>query len=334
MNKTFPLQKQLFLYSYKKRIPLYSVVELTYKCNLNCIHCYIPQSYRSYKELTTKEIKNVIYSIYKLGGLYLVFSGGEPFLREDIFDLIDYAKSLNFVVVLFSNGTLITKKIAKKILKSKVDKVEISIYGDKSTHNKFVGKDVFDKVLTAICILKDFGINTAIKTVVTKENLNDFFKLRFISQKLNVELKTDFVISAKNNGDNSNLELMLEEKDLLKFFKENRLNFKNFSKKKNLKSLLCSAGFNLVCVSPKGDVYPCVAFPYALGNVKYNTFEDIWYNKNFIIKMVNKDNYKECFSCDLFRFCNRCPGMCFVETGSFYGCSKVLKRVSYVLSQI
>lgn len=333
MSKTF-LQEELFLNTFKKRIPLYTVLETTYNCNLNCLHCYIPNSYRNFEQLNSEEIKRVIYEIYSLGGMYLVFSGGEPLLREDIFELISYAKSLKFVVILFTNGSLITKDTSRLLLESGVDKVEVSLYGTKSVHNSFVGKDVFDKVISGISFLNSLKVNVSIKTVLTKKNIDDYPKLKNLARKLKINLSVDFVVSAKNNGDRSSCDLMLSVEQLIEFFKKEKIKFYFEKKQKNLKSIICSAGFNIATISADGYVYPCVAFPYRLGSIKKKSFIDIWNNNKFLDKVKKYSCYKKCYSCKLYDFCNRCPGMCYVETRSLYGCSIALKKISYVVSNL
>lgn len=330
MNKK-SLQEKLFLQSFKKRIPLYTVLEVSYNCNLNCVHCYIPSYYREYPQLTTQQLKKLICEIYSLGGLYLVFSGGEPLLRKDIFELMKYAKDLKFIVILFTNGSLITKEVAKKILETAVDRVEISVYGLRDIHNYFVGKNVFDKVMDGIFFLKNLGVKVTLKTVVTKININDYPKLKDLAKKLDLDLSVDFIISAKNDGDKSNCSLMLDEKQLFEFFKEEKIKFKFSKKQKDLKNIFCSAGFNVVTISPVGGVYPCVAFPYYLGNINKKSFKEIWKNNKFL-KELNKNVEVMCYNCKLYNFCNRCVGICYVETGSLYGCSEVLKRVACVLA--
>lgn len=327
------VSNELFWLTYKNRVPLYSIIELTYSCNLNCIHCYIPEEYRRRNELPTEEFKKVILDIAELGGLYLVFSGGEPLLRKDIFELIKFSKKLNFVVVVFSNGSLITKNIAKKLKDSGVDKVEVSIYGQELIHDKFVKKRVFKKVEEALALLKEYKINFALKTVLTKYNYDEYEKIVDLAKRFDVVLKTDLFISPKINGKKDNLKLLLEDSKILRFLRENKFYVRKTTAV-DIKSLSCSAGFNVVNVSAEGNVYPCVEFPYLLGNIKEKSFKDIWVYTKYP-SLVNKIyRYKECINCDLVSFCNRCPGMCYIESKSLFGCSYVTKKMAEIISLV
>ncbi len=322
----------LFWYSYNKRVPLYTIFEITYKCNLHCFHCYIPTDYRKKTEIETSLVKKTIARIAQLGGLYLVLTGGEPLLRDDVFEIISFAKKLNFVVILFSNGSLIDKNVAKNLKKSMVDKVEVSIYGDELLHNKFVNKEVFSKVENALKLLKKYKISFALKTVLTKKNYKGYNYIKELAEKFNVVLKTDMMVTKKLDRKEDNLNLVLDNKKIADFIEKNNYSVKKHSKK--IEDLICSAGFNIVSISPQGDVYPCVVFPYSLGNIKENDFKEIWLNTNYPDLVKNLKNYKRCLSCKLVEFCRRCPGMCYVETNSLYGCSYVVRKMAKVFATL
>ena len=324
----------LFWTTYKNRIPLYTIVELTYRCNLFCKHCYIPQHYRTKTELPTEKVYQLIEEISSLGGLYLTFTGGEPFLRKDIFELISFAKQKSFYVTVFTNGTLIDKKIVKKLKSVNVDRIEISIYGNKDVHNRFVRCNVFDKVVESVKLLKKEDINVCLKTVLTKENFKDYKFLKNLAKNLEVVLKTDFVISAKIDNDLSPIKLLLSDKELKSLVKKEDIDIT--SECQNFDNFICSAGMNLVSISPEGNVYPCVEFPYLLGNIFEDDFTTIW-QKNalrFVKKFLDIENYKKCLSCEVKTYCRRCPALCFIESSDIYGCSYVVKKVAKIFKSL
>lgn len=328
------ISDELFWLSYKNRVPLYTIVEVTYRCNLSCKHCYIPYSYRFKNELSKEKIFQLIEELSQLGGLYLTISGGEPFLRKDIFELISFAKQKNFYVVVFTNGSLINEDTVKKLVLSKVDRIEISIYGDKDVHNKFVGSDVFDKVISSIKLLKKHKIDVCLKTVLTKENINSYGFLKNLARNLDVVLKTDFVVLVKLNYDDSTLNLLLQDKDIKSLLKKERIVVKKMYNVGN--NFFCSAGINVVSVSPEGNVYPCVGFSYLLGNIYEENFTTIWQKnaKLFVKKFLNFKKYRKCLSCSVKYYCRRCPAMCFIETSDIYGCSNVVKKIAKIYQKL
>ncbi|MFN3551059.1 MAG: radical SAM protein [Endomicrobiia bacterium] len=324
----------LFNVSYHKKIPLYTLIELTYRCNFLCKHCYIQKNYceEKFPELTSKEIVSLIEEIYSLGGMYLIFTGGEPLLRKDIFDLIKFAKKLNFFVILFTNGSFLDEFVVEKLKVCGVDKIEISLYGDKKYHQVFVGKkNVYDKIIKAIRLLKKNNISVSIKSVITKQNFIQRKFLELLAKSIGVEYKFDFVITPKNNGDFSTTELMLDEKRIYLLLKEY-----NYKKEKVdfLSNVTCSAGINIVGINPYGDVFPCIQFPYKLGNIKEKKFKDIWENNNFRERFAQIKYYKECRGCELLFWCNRCPGLSFVENKNLYSCSSITKKVASIFKKI
>lgn len=329
------LSNELFLKTYRLRIPLFSIFELTYRCNLYCKHCYIPEQLRKTKELSIEKLKQTIYEISLLGGLYIVFTGGEPLLREEIFNLLKFAKKLNFVVILFSNGVMITQNVAKKLKHVGVDRVEISIYGPENVHNKFVGGKVFARTISAVEHLKKYGVDVCLKTILMNFNFIHYEYIKTLAEKLNVKLKVDYVVTVRNNGDCSPLKLQLDNEQMKFLLSQHKMSFNEpTTKPKTVESLTCSAGYNIVGITPDGKVYPCIQFPYKLGDLNKEKFIQIWQNNKFLSQIKDEKKYIKCFSCNLINFCNRCPGLCFIETRSLYGCSKEAKTLALTVKKL
>lgn len=333
MNEGFKnLSDELFWQSYNNRVPLYSLLEVTSRCNFDCIHCYIPQEVRRKNdELSTKEIMSCLEEIKTLGGLYIVFTGGEPLLREDIFTLLEVAKKLNFVVILFTNGSLINKETVSKIISCGVDKVEISLYGNKHFHEKFVRrKDVFSQIVSGIKMLKHNNIDVCIKSVLTKYNWNQKKFLENFAYSLGVRYKFDIICTPRNNGDIIPTTFIVEEKKLVKLLKQYNLTQVDI-KKDFTTHILCSAGRNIVAVSSRGEVYPCIQFPYFLGSIKKEKFVKIWRRSFSIVeKLEETKQYQQCLNCDILQYCRRCPGISFIQTRTLYGCDTVAKLLACV----
>lgn len=330
------ISEELFKISERKKIPLYTVFELTYRCNLSCIHCYISEHFRkSSVELLTLKIKSVIEEIASLGGLYIVFTGGEPLLRDDIFSLCRYAKKLNFVVILFTNGTLLTEKVVSKIKHSGVDKVEVSLYGTRDVHDFITRSNgSFNKTLLGIKLLLFYGIKVSIKTPLMKLNYKDYSFLTNLSKELGIECKFDIVITPGNDGSLEPVKYNLPRNLIKKMFNPMFIDYK----KKLIKTvdvwshIICSAGRNVVGINPEGKVYPCIQFPYCIGDVSKENFTDIWYSQRWnFIRYPKLSKYKTCVECKELLLCTRCPGLAFVEAKDVYGCSSTSKRLVRIL---
>lgn len=167
--------------------PFLVVWNFTHACNLRCKHCYQNAGGFLPDELTTEEAKKVIDEFYESGVVAIAFSGGEPLLRNDFFEVAGYAKEKGFYVSIASNGTLITKEVAKK-LKECVEYVEISLDGFEKEHDNFRGiSGSWKKACRGIENCVKAEIDTCVATTVTRHNIGNIPKLAdFVEKRLGV----------------------------------------------------------------------------------------------------------------------------------------------------
>lgn len=164
-----------------KRIPLKVTQYVTYRCNYKCAFC--GRRLSKSDELNTDQIKKCMSDFKKMGTEFWGFNGGEPLLREDIGELINYAKALGFKCSLSSNGYLIPQKIDQI---NKIDLVLISLDGPEKVHDKIRGQGAYNDVIKALEVLKQNKIKTLVVTVINKDNLN------YLDQQLNIVKKYGF----------------------------------------------------------------------------------------------------------------------------------------------
>ena len=151
------------------------VWNMTRRCNLNCIHCYSSsQNIRYSNELTTDEGKKLISDLASFGSPVLLFSGGEPMIREDLPELAEFAVDQGMRVVLSTNGTLLTRELAYTFKKIGVSYVGVSVDGMEKTHDGFRGvKGAFDMTLKGIRICRDEGIKVGMRVTMNRKNVAD-----------------------------------------------------------------------------------------------------------------------------------------------------------------
>jgi radical SAM protein with 4Fe4S-binding SPASM domain len=159
--------------------PFLIVWDFTHRCNLRCSHCYQDSDSREMpNELTTEEAKRVIDQFEEAGVVAIAFSGGEPLMRRDFFELAGYASKKGFYVTLASNGTLITRDVARKIKKAGVEYAEISLDGFEKTHDRFRGiPGMWRKACRGIRNCVEEGLDTCVAVTVTKWNLKEIPEL-------------------------------------------------------------------------------------------------------------------------------------------------------------
>jgi radical SAM protein with 4Fe4S-binding SPASM domain len=148
-----------------------TVLCLTKKCNLNCVHCYSGGSSNSRDELTTAEIKRLLDELAGWGSPFAIFSGGEPFLRPDIFELGSHAAEIGLPVIISSNGTLITREKAERAVESGFSYVGVSLDGLAENNDSFRGGEgAFKKALQGMRNLKRAGMKTGLRFTMTRLN--------------------------------------------------------------------------------------------------------------------------------------------------------------------
>ena len=308
-----------------EKIPIVVHLDLTYKCNLRCRHCYLVLQDR--RELTTSKIRDVLSQLADMGTIYLTLSGGEILLRKDLFDIASFARELNFAVRFLTNGTLLDENSADKLSSFCPELVSISIYSIKpEVHDSITQKEgSFQKSVAAAKFLRNKGVNLKIATIIMRQNVHNYGLIAKLADDLGAQFQADYRITPKTNGCKLPLRLHISDKDLKKVFLDSTLqkgndNFEeNSSPQGDYKGIFniipCGAGHLSCYISPYGDVYPCVQLPINCGNLREKTFFDIWRKSPQILNMrsITIDKLPVCGKCDLFQYCRLCIGLNQVE---------------------
>jgi radical SAM protein with 4Fe4S-binding SPASM domain len=171
--------------------------ELTKGCNLRCIHCRASATeLSSPNDLSTQAAHDIIDQIAEVSSPILVLSGGEPLFRSDIFQLARYATDKGLRVALATNGTLVTKQVAKKIVDSGVKRVAISLDGsDALTHDAFRGiPGAFEAAITGFRNLKDLGMSVQINTTIARHNAHQLPQVLALAKSIGADALHTFLL--------------------------------------------------------------------------------------------------------------------------------------------
>lgn len=332
-------------YSAKDRKPIV-VWNITRRCNLSCIHCYSNSENKLYKnELCTDEARNVIDDLATLGIPALLFSGGEPLMRKDLFELADYAKSKGVKYVLSTNGTLITLDIAKKIKELEFSYVGISLDGIGKTNDDFRGqKGAFEKTMTAFRLLKDLNQRVGLRMTLTKNNIDDLDNIFDFIEKENIDRACFYHLVYAGRGDKKadiSKEQTRAAVDIIlkrtKDFYDRGLNINILTVDNHVDGIYIylklleedpqkaervfekltwngggtySSGVGIGAIDPEGYVHPDQFWQhYNLGNVREKPFSEIWYDTSDSILNGLKDRKKLLKGkCRLCKWINQCGG--------------------------
>ncbi len=304
-------------------IPLSVQLDLTYRCNERCIHCYL--DHEDHGEMTTAEIKNLLEQLAAAGVFFLTMSGGEIMLRKDFFEILEHARALLFSVKLKTNAILIREKEAKRLRSLGVQSIQISIYSHRAEVHDAITKvrGSLERSVGAIRFLKSQGLNVTIANALMLQNIGDYAGVKALGDELGVEVTMDPTITPKMDGDRSLLALGLNHSELLKVFRDESLvgKVEEFCAppprvtEDDLGGLPCSAGHTACYVSPYGDVYPCVQFPLPTGNVRKSKFLDIWRHSPQLheVRSIKLRDLPACSQCAHGGTCTRCPGLAYME---------------------
>lgn len=281
-------------YILKIKIPFSVVFALTYRCQCNCIHCSVADYERNKHELTTSQIKKIISMIKELGCIKVTFFGGEPFLRDDIIELVSYTSSLGLRVSIDTNGIGVNREIITYLKRHGISNINVSIdSADENIHDSLRGvKGCFKKAIETIKLCVENKIPVLVSTYASKRALNsgDIKRIIELAKKLNANgVKILFpILSGKWRKKEEELLTENELKILNSLidpsyvYLEDALEmFKTFSKS-------CSAmNHNLIYISPSGELQPCPAIPYSFGNVLEKDLKKIYFT------MLNHDFFKK-----------------------------------------
>ena len=307
--------------------------ELTYRCNERCTHCYLdvlsPGSLVP-GELSTEEAKQVVDNLAELGGLTITFSGGEIFLRTDIFEIASYAREKGFAIRFFTNGILIKPAIADKIAAVKPVVVELSVYGsDAETHDLITQiPGSFDLTMRALKLLLDRGVRCIIKTPIMKENIHQIGALRQLADDLDIRFSYDLTIIPKHTGDVTPLKHRPTDDQLLDFLQERIKPDTYHLTDQTDQFRFCGIGRNSLTIDPYGGISTCVGARVTAGNIRAEPLQKIWHESPVWEETANLTlkNLPVCASCELSQFCVRCHGTAAFEDGDMLGCSSVAYR--------
>src|SRR5580704_9051935 len=317
------LAEEMSAKALKLGIPLSVQLDLTYRCNERCVHCYL--DHEDHGEMTTSEIKNLLDQLAEAGVFFLTLSGGEILMRKDFFEILEYARMRGFCVKLKTNAVLIREKEAQRIRDLAVESIQISIYSHRPEVHDAITKmpGSLRRSINAIRFLRSEGLRVTIANVLMLQNIQDYPGVRALGAELGVEVTIDPTITPRMDGDRSLLDLNIDQAALERVFREEGL-VENAGEScappsgpddEVLDSLHCSAGHTACYVSPYGDVYPCVQFPLPTGNVRQTKFVDIWRDSPQLkeIRSITLRDMPSCSKCTHGATCTRCPGLAYLE---------------------
>jgi radical SAM protein with 4Fe4S-binding SPASM domain len=315
---------------------------LTERCNLSCSHCY--QTGGKIAELSLAEIREVLDEITDMLAAWeesyqLEFSpslnvtGGEPFLRKDLFEILAEMGSRDFSIYLLTNGTLLDKEKAKKLADLKVKGVQVSIEGPEEVHDSIRGRGSFKASSRGISHLLAAGLKVTLNATLSELNADNFRDMVEIATALGVQ-RLGFSRLVPSGRGLGLVDRMIDRQKLKDIYDS------IFSLPTNGLEIVtgdpvasqvrdgtksgdggpvaaggCAAGVSGLTLLPDGSVTPCRRLAVVVGNVREDSLREIWANSEILEQLRDRNHYKgKCGSCPKWANCRGCRAIAYAHS--------------------
>ena len=317
-----------------QRAPLSVSIEVTRRCPLDCLHCYnnlamADQEARS-RELNKEEHFRLLDDLADLGCLWLLYTGGEIFARKDFLEIYTYAKQKGFLITLFTNGTLITERVADYLQQWPPFAIEITLYGrTKETYETLTEiEGSHERCLRGVTLLRDRGLPLKLKTVPTTVNKHEVVAMKdFAEQELHLDFKFDSLINPRIDCSQSPLGVRLSPEEVVlldlhwpKLAAEHReaaLRDLRLSSAPTQSDTVysCGGGINSFALDPYGHMSICVLSHQDTYDIRSGSVKEGW--ELFLRKVRARERRRisKCVKCRIRSLCSMCPANGELENG-------------------
>ena len=334
MSFTTPLYGEHIASYFKSQLsaPVSVSAQITFNCNARCLHCFVSAPQEPVNELSTEEWKQVIDELHELNVFGISFTGGDPLLREDLEELVEYSEKYDINTSIQTNGFKLIDSKIEKLVSAGLRGVYLSLDGlDEETHDFFrCLKGSYHRVIHAIKVLVREKVTLQVNTTLTRLNCHQIPEIIKYLNELGVpRLNLMRLIPIGRTSDN--LSLRLTEKEHIELLREiyekdqelggifivypelpaayyeRSLGLDGYVElKKKSKIGWCAAAITSCTISPTGDVMPCdVSIGVSLGNVRQTSFKEVWENSPILraLRTLAKRQQKPCSRCKLNEVC-------------------------------
>lgn len=319
-----------------EHIPSLISWNLTRMCNLKCPHCYMEAGKKAANELRLEECLSLIDEMKSLGTEMVILTGGEPLLRKDIYDIAKYASQQGMWVVMGTNGVLVTDKVAQKMVECGVRGVGISIDSiDPQKHNSFRGgPNSWEHSVKALEICKANGLEVLVQTTIMEMNYDEVpqliefakekgawsFNLYFLVQTGRGQLMNDLSAEQSERMLGYLTEVQEEFRPMLVRSKC-APHFKRIAYQNGLSGLEsggCMAGTEYCRIMPEGEVTPCPYMTVVAGNIREQSFTEIWQDSDVFRNLRDLKQLKgRCGECEFNELCGGCRCRAYAAYGDY-----------------
>ena len=307
------------------RVPLNGTIEMTHRCPLTCAHCYnnLPMADRAAAsaELTTGEHLRILDELAEAGCLWLLFTGGEIFARRDFLEIYTHARRRGFLITLFTNGTMITPRIADHLAEYRPFSIEITMYGaTRETYERLTGiPGSFGRCIRGIELLMERGLPLRLKTVAVTINRHEVLAMQRFAEDRGIEFKFDAMMNPRIDCSKSPLAVRLSPAECVAFDLEDprrmdewKLFLENHQGPANPPErgdelYHCGGGVSSFSIDPYGGMSICVLSRMDRFDLRQGSVREGWHQFLHGVRKRKITRPTKCTSCELKAMCGMCP---------------------------
>jgi len=331
--------ERLYRKAGEQRVPIYAMIELTYGCNLRCVHCYNP-THLAQGELPKEKVIHIIDQLADQGCADLAFSGGELLTRRDALEIVSYAKEKGFTVTLLTNATMITPDAADRIRSLQPKAVEISLYGATQETYERVTRipGSFPLFLRGVGLLRERLIPLVIKMPVMTLNQHEVHQAKALVESWGIKFVYCCEIFPRVDGSPEPLQYRIAPKDVLRLDQEyGQTGWRaegggqtEGACRRRERLFTCTCGKSSLAVTPYGEMNLCVSFPVPKYDLCTGSVADGWMSLTRLIDEANANPGEayECPTCELDGVCRQGPMNAWLETGKLEPCLPYFKELA------
>jgi len=304
------------------RYPLSGLFELSERCNLRCVHCYINQPTGSLpvkqSELTTSQICQIIDAISSAGCLFLILTGGEVFVRPDFPEIYMHTLRAGILPTIFTNGTMITPELADLFASAPPQGVDITLYGATRETYEAVTRQPgsFDRCIRGINLLLERGVHVTLKAMLLNLNKHELNEMQALADQLGLKFRYDGTIWPRLDGDEQPYRDRVSPEEMFEIdradterFEEWRRRAKEFADTPIREEYVfsCGAALRSFHIDSKGNLCACTMVRYPSYNLLEIPFDEAW-EKLGELRKLKRQRHTACETCLVGSLCAQCPG--------------------------
>jgi radical SAM protein with 4Fe4S-binding SPASM domain len=323
-----PRSEALIKRAVRDRIPINGSLELTHRCNLACVHCYVnlaPNDRDAQRrEMSTDEVKRVLDQLVEVGTLWLTITGGEPLLRPDFPEIYSYAFDKGLIVTVYTNATLITDRHIDLWVERPPRLLEITQYGfSRETYDRVTDAGAqYDRFQRGLQRARAAGIKVTLKTIAMRANAHEVNQIRAYAGDNGMRFRFDAIISPRIDGGKKPLLQRLSPAEVTALEQHDEVahqayadycgaNF-GWKPKTNLR-YQCGAGLSTFLIDPYGKLHVCELSRKPGWDILKDGFRE-GFDKAFLrVRSETREHMDGCGSCATISACSNCTGMAELE---------------------